>query len=195
MTLGARLGLFFGTVAAGAAADLATKALAFSRIREGESVSVIDGFLRFVLARNEGAAFSMLRGHFEFFLAVSIAALALLVYFSFSARRGRAGFQVALGLVGAGVVGNLYDRLAYGHVRDFIGAYIGYEPIARKLFAWFGTNEWPIFNVADAFICVGAGALLVSLWREERRERRAAAAGAAGAGAGANAGTGRGGAP
>lgn len=154
---------------AGAAVDLATKGLAFRRLPEGRTVDLIPGVFGFYLSRNTGAAFSILEGQFAFFVAISFAALGLLAYFSWSAKAPSVAYQAALGLVGGGVVGNLHDRLAYGHVRDFLHAHWDHEPLRSKLIRWFGTNDWPIFNVADAFICVGAVALVIAFWREERR--------------------------
>jgi signal peptidase II len=178
MTAARKLAIFVGTTAVAAAVDLGTKALAFSRVQRDAPVTVIDGFLRLVLSENRGAAFGVLQNAFAFFILVSVGALFLLAYFSVAAKHASVFYEAALGLVGGGVVGNLYDRLALGHVRDFIGVYAGYPPIAQRLRAWFGTNEWPIFNAADAFICVGAAALLVAFWREERRERASAGAAA-----------------
>ena len=64
------------------------------------------------------------QGHQTLFLIVSVAAIAVLVYFfAFSGRRR--GYQVVLGLLLAGVLGNLYDRLAFGYVRDMLHLFPG----------------------------------------------------------------------
>jgi signal peptidase II len=60
-----------------------------------------------------------------------------------------------LSLVLGGAVGNLIDRLWLGHVVDFLDVY-------------YGASHWPAFNVADSAITVGAGLLLLGMWRQER---------------------------
>jgi signal peptidase II len=174
--------LFLAFALAGAGVDLFTKHVVFQRLASRGEVTLIDGFLGFVLSRNPGAAFSMLVGQINFFLLISVAALVLLAYFSLTAKPPSWRYQLALGTVGAGVLGNLHDRVRFHAVRDFIKVSIDYPPIASRLDAIFNTHTWPIFNVADSFICVGAGALIVKYWIDERRERVAAKAAAGGRG-------------
>jgi len=61
----------------------------------------------------------------------------------------------ALGLVAGGAVGNFVDRVTLGHVRDFIKV-------------WIGSWPYPTFNVADSLLCVGAGLIVISLFRSGR---------------------------
>jgi len=99
---------------------------------------------------NHGALFGLGQGHKGnanwFFAGVSIAAaLAILVW---GTRKGPAREKwlcAALGLILGGTVGNLYDRIVFGGVRDFL---------------YFYYVEWPVFNVADCCLVVGAGLLL-----------------------------------
>jgi signal peptidase II len=174
---GARgLALFAAVTAVGLAADLGSKAAAFAHVGRGEEIVLVPGFFGLVRSQNIGAAFGMFEGKVAFLIAIAVGALGLLSWFSWTARPRAWAYQVALGLVGAGVIGNLYDRLMFGSVRDFLRVHVDYAPVAQKLFQWFGTNTWPIFNVADALICVGAAALVVKFWRDDRREREAARA-------------------
>lgn len=108
--------------------------------------------LNFTLSYNTGAAFSFLHDQSGwqrwFFAGLAIAvSVGLLVWL---ARLGRQfGWQaLALALILGGAIGNLIDRLAYGHVIDFIDVYYG---------AW----HWPAFNVADSAITVGAIIIIV----------------------------------
>ena len=100
---------------------------------------------------NHGALWGIGGGHKGlanwFFAGVSVAAaVAILVW---GTRRGPAQerwLSVALGLILGGTVGNLYDRVVFGGVRDFL---------------YFYKVEWPVFNFADCCLVVGAGLLLV----------------------------------
>jgi lipoprotein signal peptidase len=97
---------------------------------------------------NEGALFGLGRGYNWVFGVVSIGAALLIVIFSGrSAIRRDLFLSIALGLILAGTLGNFYDRLVFYGVRDFIH--------------WFGLFDWPVFNIADCCLVVGAGTLLV----------------------------------
>ena len=82
------------------------------------------------------------------FVAFSIVAIAVLVVFMLRTESRKILPNLALGVLLGGAVGNLYDRIFLGYVRDFIDLY-------------WRTHHWPTFNVADAFICVGVGLLFV----------------------------------
>jgi signal peptidase II len=170
---GARgLGVFAGIAAVGAVADLASKSYAFAHI-PGDGVEVVPGLFNLIQAWNKGAAFSIFFGQVNAFIAISFVALVVLGWFAWSAKRPAGlGYQVILGLVGAGVVGNLYDRLVFHQVRDFLDVYVSQAWLADWLARHAGTTHWPTFNVADAFICVGTGALFVKFWRDESRTQR-----------------------
>ena len=132
--------------------DLWSKKAVFSWLIEkpGHEYSIIDGFLKFVLAVNPGAAFGMASGKRVFLVAVAAIAL-ILVVGVFLAGKVRSRLMIfALGLFGGGVAGNFYDRAFNdGLVRDFIDVY-------------WGSHHWPAFNVADSALCV-AVAIIVFL--------------------------------
>jgi signal peptidase II len=138
----------------GWALDLATKVVAVGRLEGKPPVTVLDGILYLQLVRNAGAAFAMATG--ATWLLTLIAVGVVVAIFNVAGRLRSVGWAVALGLVLAGALGNLTDRLfrapgpLVGRVVDFI-----------SLFAPDG-NVWPVFNVADSAICLG-GALLVVL--------------------------------
>lgn len=134
--------------------DLATKATVASTLEGREPVRVLGGLVYFQVLRNPGAAFGMATGMTWVLALVAIAVVVSLLWF---ARRLRSvGWAIGLGLVLAGALGNLTDRIfrapgpLRGHVVDFI-----------SLFAPDG-SVWPVFNVADSAICVG-GVLIVLL--------------------------------
>lgn len=125
--------------------DRLTKALIIRNLGLRDSIDVTS-FFSIVHARNLGGVFGFLHGHqyaqYIFtFLPILIACVLLyviIVYnFSFAKR-------MALTLILAGALGNIYDRIAYGNVVDFLDFY-------------FKTYHWPAFNVADISISVGIG--------------------------------------
>jgi len=148
--------IFWPLLLVGLALDLWTKKAVFDWLASYERYSVVDGFLQFVPALNNGAAFGWFAGRMHFLAAVSIAAMiAIFAVFLFSGSRQRL-VHIALGLLGAGVCGNLYDRIFNnGSVRDFIDVY-------------YRNFHWHTFNVADALLCLGVGALILSTFFTEK---------------------------
>jgi signal peptidase II len=144
--------LFFWPVALGGAAlDLWSKWAVFQWLAQTESqqYSLIDGFLRFILCINDGAAFSLFRGWKYFLIGISAVALVVVIgVFFFGKIRSRI-MLFALGCITGGIIGNLYDRAFNdGCVRDFIDVYVG-------------SYHWPTFNIADSMLCIGVGLLII----------------------------------
>ena len=143
-----------------------------------DRIPVVDrlfGVISFDLVNswNEGAAFGGFKGAQTFFRLVSFAAIGLLGYFSWTAAHSGVGYQVILGLVTSGVIGNFYDRLRWRGVRDFLDVYAAPDSgLGQWLVARFGTSHWPTFNVADACIVVGTILLIVKFYGDEKRDRR-----------------------
>ncbi|MEP6618411.1 MAG: signal peptidase II [bacterium] len=169
MRTGARL--FWGTAACVLAADLATKLLA-ERLLAPRYVPhhVIGDVVRFTLAYNPGAAFSMSLGAYSRFIFGGFAVVALVVLWRLYVMTGTAGRGsdrvriLALGLAWGGAAGNLVDRFRSPlGVVDFID--IGYRDV----------RFWT-FNVADSAVTIGALVLAWSLSKEDREERQAQAA-------------------
>lgn len=154
-----RILLFVGIVVPILALDWVSKRWALEALAGGRRIILIEGFLPLTLTFNRGAAFGLTIGEDPrwFFVPVTILALALLGALLVQARDSDWLRQVSISLVAAGALGNLYDRLRWSRgVVDFIG------PV--NLGFW----DFPIFNVADMAISVGAVALAVSFWLEER---------------------------
>jgi signal peptidase II len=143
--------------------DRWTKTLIQKRFDLNESISVIDGFFNITYVRNTGVAF----GIFDplslpaksVFLSVftAFAAVVVITYSIRSSLKNRL-LQVALALVLGGALGNLYDRLAYGYVVDFLEFYVG-------------AYHWPSFNVADSAISIGVALLALEILRNETPSR------------------------
>jgi len=111
----------------------------------GESLSVTS-FFNLVLVYNKGAAFSFLAAENgwqrHLFTLIGIGAALYIVYL-LKKHPGQRMFCCALALILGGAVGNVIDRIAYGHVIDFLDVFVG---------NW----HWPAFNIADSAICIGA---------------------------------------
>ena len=164
--------IFIAIATAGLAADLISKHYAFSTLMDqpGQSVTVIDGFLKLSLSTNPGIVFGIRAPPWAVLLATAIATVVVIVLFATSKPRQRL-LHAALAMVLAGAVGNAYDRLfsrvifpgdmaaRVGQVRDFIDVHIN----------WF---RWPTFNVADIFLVVGVGLILLESIRDAIRHRR-----------------------
>ena len=135
-------------------ADQWTKYAISSNLRYGESVA-INSFFNLVLVYNKGAAFSFLSnaGGWQrmFFIVITCAAILVLMWL-IAKHESEKLFRWGLTLILGGAIGNLIDRVAYGHVIDFLD------------FHFAGWHFWA-FNVADSAISVGAALLIVDSFR------------------------------
>lgn len=138
------------TAAAVLLMDQVTKGLVIASIGLNQRVEVLGDVVVLWHVRNQGAAFSLFQGGQLLFYAVTILALAMLVYFSRALRGRGALLHVVLGLVLGGTLGNLVDRVRLGYVTDFVSVGIG-------------DLRWPTWNVADASLVVGILALVAYL--------------------------------
>jgi signal peptidase II len=122
--------------------DQATKQLASSALDSGERVSLVLGF-ELADVRNTGIAFGLLSDGQGVVIAVTLAALALVLAY-FARDPSRRGMWIAVGLLAGGAIGNLADRVREDEVIDF-----------------FDPPLWPAFNVADIAIVAGIATLLL----------------------------------
>jgi signal peptidase II len=153
------------------AADQLTKLLVVQRFAEGEWLP-LTSYFSLVRAHNPGAAFSLLAdaGGWQRWLLSGIAAgAAVFIVWLLRRHPGQTLFCTAITLILGGALGNLVDRLVYGHVVDFLQFRFGFlEPL-------FHGGFFPSFNVADMAITAGAASLIVDellRWRRERRAQR-----------------------
>lgn len=146
---------------AGCASDLHTKHLAQESLKNRPSVSVIGGYLDLRYSENEGLSFSMFESlppkiRKPLLCGVQLLSAAAVAAFLLISRKRSFFTLLPLLLVLSGAVGNVWDRLRYGYVVDFIYFHIG------KAFSW------PIFNIADILIAVGVGLMFLQLiWQKE----------------------------
>jgi signal peptidase II len=140
------------------ALDQFTKFLVLRFIPPNSSLALIPTFFDLVHVTNTGAAFGSFKNNNGFFIALSC--LALVVVFAMLLRRGPVDSwrNIALGLLLAGIFGNLTDRLVHGHVIDFL-LFDLHVPFA---------HPWPAFNVADSCICIAVVCFIIYSFRQER---------------------------
>jgi len=145
--------------------DRITKVLIERNVSVWESKNVIPGFFDIVHAKNRGAAFGIFsegQSELRTFLLIGVSLGVLLFISMLLLRPTRAGFagnkltMAGLSLVMGGAIGNIYDRIAYGMVTDFLEFYIGQYHFAA-------------FNVADSAISIGAGLLLLDMWLSRKQ--------------------------
>lgn len=107
---------------------------------------------------NTGAAFSLFKGHTLALGFFSLIMVGLLSFYLYKRKKDHASLleQVALAFIIGGAAGNLYDRLILGYVIDYFD---------------FRLINFAVFNVADSFITVGAGLLLLTLFIEDKKEK------------------------
>lgn len=138
--------------------DQLTKVTITRMFSYGESHPVT-AFFNLVLVYNPGAAFSFLGSasgwQRYFFTGIGIAA-AIFIVFLLKRHAGQRMFCTALALILGGALGNVTDRIAYGHVIDFLDFYLG---------RW----HWPAFNIADSAICIGAVLFVIDELRRVNR--------------------------
>lgn len=140
------------------AADQVAKAAVEANLVPGEHVEVL-GPLELTLAHNRGVAFGLAGGAGLGLIAVTLAALGLIVYL-FARDPGRRGMWLATGLVAGGALGNLADRVFAGEVTDYIAV-----------------GSWPPFNLADVAITCGVALLALIYVRDAESQAESEAEG------------------
>jgi signal peptidase II len=138
-------------------ADRLTKNAIVHRIRPGYSIPVIPGVFRLSHVLNTGAAFSLMENlppNGVRLGLIGFSIVAAIIVFAMLWRAGRtiSLTSVALALILGGALGNLYDRIRFHHVVDFL---------AVRVYHY----NWPDFNVADSCIVIGACLLLLEIFR------------------------------
>src|SRR5260370_783816 len=145
--------------------DRATKRLVAARIAMYTHIQIIPGFFRLTHTENTGAAFSLFAdspSHWKTALLIGFSVIAMVIVSVLLWRQSCALSltAIALSLILGGAVGNLWDRVASGRVVDF-------------LLVYYKQYQWPVFNLADSAIVVGAGLLVIEiLWGKSHTEER-----------------------
>ena len=121
---------------------------------EGETLKVIPKVFHLTYVLNPGAAFGLMAGRTWIFVVTALLVVSGVIYGQFRIPRKEVLIRLAIGMIGGGALGNLYDRLVIGRVVDYLDFQI-----------------WPyVFNFADSMIVVGVGLILVHLYRQEKEQ-------------------------
>jgi signal peptidase II len=140
------------------ALDQLTKYYVLRFIKPDEPRVVIAGWFDLVNITNTGAAFGSFKNNNTFFIVISGLALLFVVALLVRRRSWDVWRDVSLALLAAGVLGNLTDRLLYGHVIDFL-LFDLHFPYA---------HPWPAFNVADSCICIAVVCFIIHSFRQQK---------------------------
>ena len=135
--------------------DMLSKVLIKHFILLGIRIKIIKGFLYITYVKNTGAAFSIFRNNTLFLIILSIVIIGLLFYYLSKKIYLSKLENISYGLILGGAIGNLFDRIIYGYVIDFIDIYI---------FKY----DYPVFNIADMAIVIGVIILIIDLFRGEK---------------------------
>ena len=130
-------------------ADQITKSLVIERVPENSSIEIIKGFLYITHVKNSGAAFGMFQGYTNILAIISMVAIVLIIILKVILKLDFAFYNVSLGFILGGAIGNLIDRYFIGEVTDFINL-----------------RFIPVFNIADSSLIIGFCLIIIIIIRE-----------------------------
>lgn len=147
--------------------DQFTKYLTKSLMTLGQSISVMGDFFKLTYVENPGMAFGVRINNTIIFMGLSVIAAIMVFYYLYRFRNHAWPIQLALSLISAGAIGNLFDRFIYGKVIDFLDfeffdIHIPEFSVLGMKFSEYSMTRWPVFNVADT--AVSTGMVLVFLY-------------------------------
>ncbi len=138
--------IYFVIAALVVIADFATKCSAIEYLMKIDTVSLWEGVFHLTYVENRGAAFGIMQNQRWVFIVLTVAVLAVVLLVCIKYKNKHKLLCTALSFLVGGAVGNMIDRIMYGYVVDFFD---------------FRLINFPVFNVADIFIVVGAALLAV----------------------------------
>lgn len=136
--------------------DQLSKTYIASSMELYDQIEIIKDFFYITYVKNDGAGFSILKGQMAFFYIVTVIALIFLVYMLIKSNNKLA--DTAYLLMIGGALGNFIDRIRFKYVTDFLDF---------KIFGY----DFPVFNLADTFLTIGVGLLILSILLEERHAK------------------------
>lgn len=137
--------------------DQISKYIAILTLKGGDGISFIPHIMEFLYVENRGIAFGMLQGKSHFIIPLTIVILAVCIYFLiYYIKKSKHLPSIALTFIIGGAIGNLIDKLRLGYVVDFLHTTF---------------MEFPVFNLADVFVCVGAGLFAMFILFFDKEEK------------------------
>ena len=136
-------------------ADQFSKYLIVKNINETVSIELIQNFFNLTNIKNYGAGFSILQNQRIFLIVISLLAVVFVSYLLFKSKSNESFNRICYLLIIGGAIGNLFDRIRFGYVVDFLD------------FNIFG-YDFPVFNIADSFLTIGCILLIFSVILESK---------------------------
>jgi len=151
----------YGLAALVFVADRFTKWLVESRVSAADTIRVIPGFFDIIHSQNRGVAFGIFNDSTSEWrttalVLLSVAAVIFISVILWRPKKLDRWSLWGLALVLGGAAGNVFDRMLWGRVTDFLELYVG-------------EYHWPTFNLADSAIVIGSGLLILDMLRPKRR--------------------------
>lgn len=134
--------------------DQMSKAVVVKNFELGESLDIIKGFFSLTYVENRGAAFGMLQGARVFFIILTVAVFVLAFFYLRKNRPSGVLEKLSISFIAGGALGNFIDRAFLSYVRDFLSA---------------DFIDFPVFNIADCFICIGAALYILSVFLHDKK--------------------------
>ncbi|MBI2522983.1 signal peptidase II [Candidatus Woesearchaeota archaeon] len=147
--MGKKYVVVFSTALAVILIDQIAKFLIKTNFQLDQSTPLINNIFHLTYIQNTGAGFGILKSQALILIFISVAVIGIILYNFDKIKNNETLLQILAGFVLGGTIGNLIDRLAYGHVIDFLDFQI-----------------WPIFNFADSFVTIGVIGLIIYLWKK-----------------------------
>lgn len=133
--------------------DLVSKLVVSNYLILYKNYVLIGGFFNLTYVKNTGAAWSILSGRINLLIIISLIVIILGFVYAYKNKPKNKYVKIAYAMILGGSIGNLFDRIVYGYVIDFLDLNL------------FGYN-YPIFNLADSFIVIGVIIYVISTWRD-----------------------------
>ncbi len=145
-------------IIAGILLDRITKLWAASSLLENGDIVIINGFFSLSYLENRGAAFGIFQNRVYLLVAVTAVVMLGMLYYMLKHKPESRLLRISFAMIISGGLGNLYDRIVYKYVVDFI------------MFHYKDVYYFPSFNVADMTLVAGTGLLLLYIIKEETKE-------------------------
>ena len=150
--------LYLLTVVVLVATDQFSKYIVVENIAENSNIVLIKDFFNLTYVKNYGAGFSILQNQKIFLIVIAIIAIVVVTYLLIKSSNSEVLNRICYLLIIGGTLGNLFDRIRFSYVIDFLDFYI------------FG-YDFPVFNIADSFLTIGCFLLIISILLEGRNAK------------------------